>query len=153
MFAHALDRCADYIEARAQAREAFEEKYGARAGSFLAELKPLFLLYRRLPFAFDLPLATRHLAGIAALYIAEHQDFLDDSTIEGAGLIDDVWVAFRALVPVVDAALAAKVDLEEHWRGETALEAVVGLARNLDLIKEAVPSKVRDRADQLLGLS
>jgi uncharacterized membrane protein YkvA (DUF1232 family) len=151
MYAHALDRCGDYIEARASARGAFEEKYGARAGAFLAELHPLFLLYRRLPFAFGLPLHIRHLAGTAALYIAEHQDFLDDSKIEGVGLIDDVYVAFAALRPILNG--AGDVNVGEHWRGSTPLDDVVGMAHNLDILLEAVPMKVRQNADKLLGLN
>ena len=150
MNAHVLDHCADHLRARVGEREAFEAKYGALAGTFLAELWPLFLLYRRLPFDFDLPVATRHLAGTAALYIAEHQDFVDDSADAGVGLIDDVYVAFAVLRPIVSGAKG--VDLNRHWRGDTTLEDVLGLAHNLNALVEATPSKVVQNADKLLGI-
>ena len=151
MYGHALDRYSDYIQARTQDRAEFEEKYGALAGTFLAELAPLFHFYRRLPFDFDVPLDVRHLAGTSALYIAEHQDFLDDSPISGAGLIDDVYVAFASLLPVVSGARG--IDLSRHWRAETSFDDVQGMAHNLGALVEVVPTKVKENADRLLGIA
>jgi hypothetical protein len=149
VYAHALDRIAEFLERRVQLRSEFEVKYGSRAFHFLRELPALFQLYRRVPFDHDVPQPARHLAALAALYIAEHQDFLADQLKGEVGLVDDLWLAFAAFPRVHEAAAGA--DLERHWRGDSPFSEVLGLAYNAESLKEHVPSKILEAAARFLG--
>ena len=76
----ALDQVATKLDEAVQSG-AFEEAYGRQATGFLAALPALYRLYRRVPYDFDIPLASRRRASSVALYISENQDFLDDSSV------------------------------------------------------------------------
>lgn len=144
-----LDQVANLLETAVMDRADFEGHFGKRAAAFLDALPALFRLYRRLPYDEGIPLEVRRLCAAVALYIAEHQDFLDDKNRSRTGLIDDVWLAYAILPQVVEA--AGEAALERHWRSEHALADVIGLAENAGELKQHVPSKVLERLKTYLG--
>lgn len=141
-----LDQLLNHFEEEASSAR-FEEQYGKQAAGFLGPLSSLYRLYRRLPYDFEVSLETRRLAASVALYVAENTDFLDDAG--RAGLIDDVWITYAALERVVEG--AGDEVIRRHWRSETAFDDVLGLAANVDTLREHVPSKVFERITAYLG--
>jgi hypothetical protein len=126
----------------------FVEDYGRDAAAFLKGMPGLYRLFRRLPYDFDAPLEARRLAASVLLYIAENQDFLEDSG--RFGLIDDVWLSYSALQACSDA-MDQEV-LERHWRSDESFDDVLGLAANVSSLKDHVPVKVLERIARYLGL-
>ena len=143
-----LDQVATRLD-EAVGGSAFGETFGRQAASFLAALPALFRMYRRVPYDFDIPLASRRRASSVALYIAENQDFLEDAG--QTGLIDDVWIAYAALGTLLEEVGAPA--LERHWRSEAPFEAIAGLAENVHTLAEHVPSMVLERMHKYLGLT
>lgn len=148
-----LDRVLMEYEFVSQRHAPFSAAYGERAAAFLEQLPWLFRLFRRVPFDEDLPLRARHAAAVVAFYLAEQQDFFSagggaDSEI---GLIDDVFAAYFGLREVVDI-VGDPFVLRKHWRGETPLDEVIGLAHNIDVLREKLPSKVLEKIEPLLRM-
>lgn len=150
MYPHNLDHIAENLQQRVKERDAFVAKHGLKAGGFLDELPALFQLYRRVPFDPDIPVEARRIASSAALYIAEHADYLGDHHSADGGLIDDLWLAFRALPMLVKR--AGGPALARHWRGDTSLDEVQGMAANVSAIADKVPSKVLEAAQRFLDV-
>jgi hypothetical protein len=150
MHAHSLDTLAAHLKDRVQHKDAFAHKYGHKAAAFLDELPALFQLFRRVPFDLDVPIDARRLSSSVALYIAEHQDFLADKSETEPGLVDDLWVAYRALPLLVKK--AGGPALARHWRGATSFDELQGLAANASVLEEKVPSKVLESAHKYLDI-
>lgn len=147
----AMDRVEEHLAGRHLDTEDFERRFGQHAAGFLKELGPVFHLLRRLAFDLRLPVDTRHFAAAAALYLAEHQDFLPEAERDAAGLIDDVWVGYNVLLRL-DSLVDEEV-LADHWRGQTELADVIGLAHNVSAIRDQVPSKILEKIEGFLGIS
>ncbi len=147
---HGLDRIADVIELKASTPDRYVEKYGHRAAEFLKELPWIFRLCRRAAFDLALPQECRHMCSLVVLYVAEHRDFLGDDIESEVGLIDDVWVAFRAVQYLGHH--TSRATLAAHWKGPTPYDVMAGLAENLDYLAEHVPSKVLEAAQAYLGI-
>lgn len=150
MYPQNLDHIADSLKQRAADRDAFVTRHGIKLAGFLDELPALFQLYRRVPFDHDIPSEARRLAATCALYIAEHRDYLADHGQGEAGIIDDLWLAFRALPVLVKRAGAPA--LARHWRGDTSFDELQGMAQNAGTIAEKVPSKVLEAAQRYLDV-
>lgn len=129
----------------------FEAKFGKRALTFLDGLSGLMRLYRRLPYENRLPLAMRHRCAAVALYIGERQDFLADNSVNAMGLIDDLWIAYKALPEVADE--LGEEGLQVHWHSDMALADAIALAENVDELTQHVPYKVLERLKDYLGES
>lgn len=143
-----LDQVTNNLDTAMLDAAEFEAQYGKRAVAFLRNLPGLFRLYRRLPYDFELPTELRRLAAAIALYIAEHQDFLDDASRNVGGLIDDLWLAYAALPRFLEGASEELV--ERHWRSDQDFSEVLALAENASDLKQHVPSKVLERLNRYL---
>jgi len=157
MPSHSLDALAVALKDRVQKKDAFAAKHGQKAAAFLDEMPALFQLYRRVPFDLDMPIDARRLASSVALYIAESQDFLPERVPTPTekqppetGLIDDVFVAYRALPLLVKKAGAPA--LARHWRGTTTFDELQGLGVNVGMLEDKVPSKVLEAAKKFLDV-
>lgn len=145
-----LDALSDHYQRLADEHEAFSRRYGANVGRFLIHLPSLLRLFRRIPFDGNLPLRVRQYAALVAYYLAENQDYLDDQSTESAGHIDDLYAAYTGLLRIVE--VAGDEAIDTHWRSDAPFEDVYGLALNSDVLEAAMPSKVLDRASELLRI-
>lgn len=126
-----------------QALPGFERQYGKFAAAFLPHLADVFQLLRRLPFDLSLPQRARHRAAAAALYILDPDDFMESTSTEPRGLIDDTWIAAAALATLADE-LDDDEALARHWRAKASFDEVLGLARNYETLEQHVPKRVLD---------
>jgi hypothetical protein len=132
-----------------RALPAFEKQHGKLAAALLPHLGAIFQLLRRVPFDLDLPQRARHRAAAAALYILDPDDYLGQTSGESSSLIDDVWIAAKALD-----SLAQDLDeheaLARHWRSEASFDEVLGLANNHPTLEAHVPKRVLDAVRSFL---
>lgn len=129
---------------------AFEARFGKNARRFFDQLPVLFGLMRRLALDLELPGAERRLAAATALYLAEPDDFLRETSSSGVvGAIDDVWVGFEALRRLRRAVGDAR--LARHVRGPITFTDLADLAENVDAIREQVPSRVLEQLEEFLS--
>lgn len=145
-----LDDMVKHLEIMLIERDVFEQHYGKNAGVFLAHLPALFRMFHRLTFDMTLPVNLRHKSASVAVYIAEHQDFVGEASQGVKGLIDDVWIAFRALQELLEEVPEER--MAAHWRSDVPFEEVAALAPNVSSIDSAVPSRVLTLAKQFLGV-
>jgi hypothetical protein len=145
-----LDNVTERLSSLIVQRAAFEARYGKQAAHFLENLPGLFRLFHRLTFDLELAVDVRRLAASVAVYMAEPHDFCGEASRGVEGLIDDVWIAHRALALLLDRVPAAA--LQRHWLVKEPFDNVVDLAHNIGTIEQIVPSRVLTLLKQFLDL-
>ncbi|MBN2362405.1 MAG: hypothetical protein JXR83_23335 [Deltaproteobacteria bacterium] len=145
-----LDNVTERLTEMIVQRAAFEAKYGKQASHFLDNLPGLFRLFHRLTFDLEVGVEMRRLAAAVAIYIAEPHDYCGEASRGIAGLIDDIWLAYRALALMLERVPAA--DLQRHWLVREPFDHIVDLAHNVGAIESQVPSRVLTLLKQFLDL-
>ena len=148
--ANILDNVTERLSTLIVQRVAFEAKYGKQAAHFLDNLPGLFRLYHRLTFDLEVATDVRRLAASVAVYLAEQHDYCGEANRGVEGLIDDIWLAHRALALLLDRVPATT--LQRHWLMPAPFEHVIDLAHNIGSIEPIVPSRVLTLLKQFLDL-
>jgi len=145
-----LDNVTERLSSMIVQRVAFEAKYGKQAANFLDNLPGLFRLFHRLTFDLEVAAAQRRLAASVAVYIAEPHDYCGEANRGVEGLIDDLWLAHRALALLLEQLPTPA--LQRHWLMKEPFDNVVDLAHNIGTVEQIVPSRVLTLLKQFLDL-
>ncbi len=149
MFRYALDHYADLLTLRVQDSTRFAKRFGDHLVPFYQRMPALFYFLRRVPLDCDFSASVRHLSAAAALYIAEQQDYLQDSANPEGAVVDDLWMAYEAVARLVH--MSEEDKLKRHWRSNTlTFSEIVALASKRQVIEERVAPKVLEQCQRYL---
>jgi uncharacterized membrane protein YkvA (DUF1232 family) len=130
---------------------AFQTRFGKTVRVYFEQLPLLFGLFRHIALDLDVSAKARRLAAVAALYIAEPDDFLRHDSSGPAGLLDDTWVAFATL-RALRVTINSDERIQKTMRVDTDWPRLVSLVENLEPLVDVMPTRVLEQLRLLIGV-